>query len=156
MIIKTKKYQLEKNTYIKTALINALKDQWWAFLIALAICALGFFSWWFILVGVLGAVLFVAFWAIQFTGVTQLDQYKMLFDKYTYEIDSRQILMKMNDKQGMQMKWENIKKVEKQNDSFILYISKGQFLYLPEKIFNSDNDLRFFESLLKRNNLIPA
>jgi hypothetical protein len=154
MIIKTKKYQLAKNTYIKIALVNALKKQWWAFLIALGICAFTFVSYWFLALGILGAVLFVAFWAIQFAGITQVDQYKVLFDKYTYEIDGRQILIKMNDKQGMQMKWENIQTVDKTKEAYILYVSKGQFVYLPFKIFNSDNDINFFEALLKRKSLV--
>lgn len=155
MIIKTKKYQLEKNNYLKIALINALKEQWWAFLIALGICAFAFFSWWFLVVGIVAAILFVAFWAIQFSGVTQLEQYKTLFDKYLYEIDSRQIMMKLNDKQGMQMPWEQIKTVQKTKEAYIMFISKGQFLFLPYKIFNSDADIKFFEMLLKRKELLP-
>ena len=83
-----------------------------------------------------------------------MDQYKVLFDKYTYEIDGRQILIKMNDKQGMQMKWENIQTVDKTKEAYILYVSKGQFVYLPFKIFNSDNDIIFFEALLKRKSLV--
>jgi len=35
---------------------------------------------------VLGAGLFVLFWWIQFYGVTQLDQSKMLFERLSYEI----------------------------------------------------------------------
>ena len=154
MIIKTKKTQLAKNVYIKIALINALKKQWWAFLIALGICSFVWLSYWFVIVGVLAAILFVAFWAVQFAGITQVEQYKVLFDRYTYEIDGRQILIKMNDKQGMQMKWENIQTAEKTKEAYILYVSKGQFVHLPFKIFNSDNDINFFEALLKRRSLI--
>lgn len=154
MIIKTKKTQLDKNTYIKIALVNALKQQWWAFLIALGICSFVWLSYWFVVVGVVAAILFVAFWAVQFAGITQVEQYKVLFDKYTYEIDGRQILIKMNDKQGMQMKWENIQTATKTKDAYILYVSKGQFVHLPFKIFNSDNDVNFFEALMKRRNLI--
>ena len=76
MIIKTKKYQLPTGTYIKMGLISILKEQWWVILIALAICC-GYFwiasLWWFF--GALIAYsLYVLFWAIQFTGVTQMEQ----------------------------------------------------------------------------------
>ena len=40
MIVKTKNYRLEKKEYIKMALRNILKQQWWVSLIVLAICLL--------------------------------------------------------------------------------------------------------------------
>jgi hypothetical protein len=103
----------------------------------------------------LAIILYLLFWAIQFTGVTQLEQNKVLFQKLLYEIDGRQILIKLNAKEGMQMKWEMIKKAYKEKDHFLLVISKAQFIHLPYSIFNSDNDVKFTESLLRRKNLLP-
>jgi len=156
MIIKTKKYQLPTGTYIKMGLINIIKEQWWVILIALAIC-LGFFwiasIWWFI-----GAIiaygLYVLFWAIQFTGVTQMEQNKVIFEKLSYEIDSRQILMKLNIREGMPVQWNMIKRVEMTKDAYVLYMSKAQFIHLPFRIFNSDNERKFMETILKRKELI--
>lgn len=156
MIIKTKKYQLPTGTYIKMGLINIIKEQWWVILIALAIC-LGFFwtasIWWFI-----GAIiaygLYVLFWAIQFTGVTQMEQNKVIFEKLSYEIDSRQILMKLNVREGMPVQWNMIKRVEMTKDAYVLYMSKAQFIHLPFRIFNSDNERKFMETILKRKELI--
>ncbi len=42
---------------------------------------------------------YLAFWGIQFTGVTQLEQYKVMFQKMQYEIDHQQILAKVNQKE---------------------------------------------------------
>jgi YcxB-like protein len=156
MIIKTKKYQLPTGTYIKMGLVNIIKEQWWVILIALAIC-LGFFwiasIWWFI-----GAIiaygLYVLFWAIQFTGVTQMEQNKVIFEKLSYEIDSRQILMKLNLREGMPVQWNMIKRVEMTKDAYVLYMSKAQFIHLPFRIFNSDNERKFMETILKRKELI--
>lgn len=156
MIIKTKKYQLPTGTYIKMGLINVIKEQWWVILIALAIC-LGFFwiasIWWFI-----GAIiaygLYVLFWAIQFTGVTQMEQNKVIFEKLSYEIDSRQIMMKLNVREGMPVQWNMIKRVEMTKDAYVLYMSKAQFIHLPFRIFNSDNERKFMETILKRKELI--
>ncbi|MDI1321687.1 MAG: YcxB family protein [Algoriphagus sp.] len=156
MIIKTKKYQLPTGTYIKMGLINIIKEQWWVILIALAIC-LGFFwiasIWWFV-----GAIiaygLYVLFWAIQFTGVTQMEQNKVIFEKLSYEIDSRQILMKLNVREGMPVQWNMIKRVEMTKDAYVLYMSKAQFIHLPFRIFNSDNERKFMETILKRKELI--
>jgi len=156
MIIKTKKYQLPTGTYIKMGLVNILKEQWWVVLIALTIC-LGFFwiasIWWFV-----GAIiaygLYVLFWAIQFTGVTQMEQNKVIFKKLSYEIDSRQILMKLNVREGMPVQWNMIKRVEMNKEAYILYLSKAQFIHLPFRIFNSDNERKFMETILKRKELI--
>ncbi|EON79148.1 hypothetical protein ADIS_0377 [Lunatimonas lonarensis] len=152
MIVKTKKYQLPNGTYIKLGLLNILKEQWWVVLIAILI-GCGYFwiaSWWWISMAILAYVLYWLFWVIQFAGVTQLEQNKVMFEKMAYEIDSRQILMKLNARQGMPIKWEMIKKVELRKDAFVFTMSKAQFIYLPFKIFNSENDVKFIETILKR------
>ncbi|WP_339701193.1 YcxB family protein [Algoriphagus aquimarinus] len=156
MIVKTKKYQLPAGTYIKIALVNVLKQQWWVIPIAVAI-AFGYFwipSIWWIIGAVLAYGLYVLFWAIQFTGVTQMEQNKVIFDKMAYEIDSRQILMKINTKQGMPVQWNMIKSAEKRKDAYLLYMSKAQFIHLPFRIFNSENERKFMETILKRKELI--
>lgn len=156
MIVKTKKYQLPTGTYIKLGLKNILKEQWWVGLIALAIC-LGYFwipSWWWISMAVLAYALYWLFWVIQFAGVTQMEQNKIMFNKMAYEIDSRQILMKVNAREGMPIKWEMIKKAAVTKEAFLFIMSKAQFIYLPFKSFNSENEIRFVETILKRKGLL--
>ena len=156
MIVKTKKYKLETGTYIKLALINVLKKQWWVFLIAIAIACGTFIvpsNWWWI--GALIALtLYILFWVIQFAGVTQHEQGKILFERLGYEIDSRQVLIKVSSKQGMPMKWENIKSATVGKDHFLLTISKAQLIHLPFKIFKTDNERKFVETILKRKGFI--
>lgn len=133
-------------------LVNVLKEQWWVILIAVAI-ACGYFwiaSWWWISMAILAYLLYLLFWVIQFAGVTQMEQNKVMFEKMAYEIDSRQILMKLNTKQGMPINWNMIKKVETTKDAFVLTMSKAQFIHLPYKIFNSENDKKFVETILRR------
>ncbi len=152
MIIKTKKYKLPTGTYIKLALKNVLLEQWWVILIALAIASGAFivFSWWWIIGAVLAYGLYVLFWLIQFAGVTQLEQSKILFERLSYEITSQQILIKVNTKQGMPIKWENVRKASIGKDYFLLIITKAQLIHLPFKIFNSENERKFMETILKR------
>lgn len=152
MIVKTKNYKLEKKTYIRLALKNILKQQGWiALLGALAISA-GYFwipsIWWFI-GAFIGLGLYLLFWWIQFFGVTQLEQGKMLFEKFSYEISSQQILMKINPREGMPMKWDQIKKAAIGKDHFVLFVNKAQMIYLPFKIFNTENERKFLTSILK-------
>ncbi len=156
MIVKTRNYRLEKKDYIKMALKAILIQQWWVSLIVVAIC-LGFVwiqsIWWFIGAAI-GAGLYLLFWWIQFYGVTQLEQGKMLFERFSYEISSQQIVMKLNPREGMPMKWDQIKKAEIRKDSFLLFVNKAQLIYLPFKIFNSENERKFLTSILRNKGLV--
>ena len=157
MIVKTKNYKLEKKIYINIALKNVLKKQgWMAGLGAFVIC-LGYIwipsIWWFI-AAVLGLGLYLLFWWVQFYGVTQLEQGKMLFEKFHYEITSQQIIMKLNPREGMSLKWDQIQAAEIGKDFFVLYINKAQILYWPFKIFNTDNERKFVGSILKTKGLV--
>lgn len=156
MIVKTKKYQLPKNTYIKIALWSVLKQQWWVSLIYVGLNLPAFFlpSWWWFIGSTIALVLYVLFWLIQFAGATQMEQFKILFDKLAYEIDSRQILIKINTKQGMPMKWENIARAVVQKDAFTLFVNKAQIIHLPFKSFNTENEVKFVETILKRKGLV--
>lgn len=156
MIIRTKKYKLPTGTFIKMGMTNVLKEQWWVNLIVIALCS-GYFiipnNWWFY--GTLIAyILYLLFWLIQFAGVTQLEQSKFLFEKLGYEITSQQILIKLNTKQGMPIKWQQIKRAKMGKSYFVMMLSKVQMIYLPFKVFNSENERKFLETILKRKNFI--
>ena len=184
MIVKTKKYALDQKTYINIALRQWLKDNWkWAF-VPLGLIILNvilnitgaYENYWIYIVIVLLTILYVLFWAVQITGIAQMEQSKALFQKYVYEIDSRQILMRINAKEGGILKWSQIGSVIKDKNAYILFLDnaeamkdvkatwiartvtkglrKAQFLYLPFSIFTSDNDLRFTDALLRRKGLL--
>ncbi len=147
---------VEKPLYIKLALSSILKEQWWTIPIAVGICL--FYLWipsvWWIIGGVLAYGLYVLFWLIQFYGVTQLDQGKMLFERFSYEITSQQIVMKINAREGMPLKWDQIKRAKTGKDFYLLYVNKAQLIHLPFKIFNTDNERKFLASILKTKGLI--
>lgn len=157
MIIKTKKYQLTTKTFLKHAMLNVLRQQWWVILIALAIAGLTYFypdTIWFYIIAGAAFALYLLFWIIQFVGLTQLDQAKFIFEKLSYEIDSRQILMKISSKQGMPIKWDQVKKVRNGKDYFLLVMNKAQMIHLPHKVFNGARDIKMMETILKRKNYI--
>lgn len=159
MIAKTKNYKLEKKIYIKLALQAVLKKQGWIAALAAFVLCLGYMIpgadtiWWFIGAFV-GLALYILFWWIQFYGVTQLEQGKMLFEKFSYEISSQQIVMKINPREGMPMKWDQIKTAAVGKDYIALFINKAQIIYLPFKIFNTDNERKFVISILKSKGLV--
>lgn len=147
---------MDKQDYIRLAFRAVLKQQWWAALIALAICGCYFLvpSFWWVFAGVLAYGLFALFWYIQFYGITQLDQGKPLFERYTYEITSMQILMKLDARQGMPINWDQIQRAVVGKDHFVLFINKAQLVYWPYKIFSTDNERKFIVSILKNKKLI--
>ncbi len=156
MIVKTKNYRLEKPFYIKLALSNVLMHQWWTIPIAVGICLLYLWipSFWWISAGLLTYGLYVLFWLIQFYGVTQLEQGKMLFERFSYEITSQQIIMKINAREGMPLKWDQIKRAKTGKNYFLLFVNRAQLIHLPYKIFNSENERKFLVSILKNKGLI--
>ncbi len=157
MIVRTKNYRLEKKTYINLAFKSILKQQGWiAALAAFLICLNYTWApsiWWFI-GAIIGLGLYLLFWWIQFYGVTQLDQGKMLFEKFSYEISSQQIVMKLNPREGMPLKWDQVKRVYVGKDHFALFLNKAQLIYWPYKIFNTDNERKFVVSILKTKGLL--
>ena len=86
--------------------------------------------------------------------MTQVEQGRYMFERLSYEISSQQILIKVSSNQGMPMKWENIKKAYKKTDGFLFKINKVQIIFLPYKVFNSDNEIKFVESVLRRKGYI--
>jgi len=156
MIAKTKKYKLTTNTYMELGLRNIIREQWWVFLIALAIVSGTFFvkTIWFVLGASMGLLLYFLFWLIQFYGITYLEQNKLLFERLRYEISSQQIIIQLTSKQGMPIAWEQVKRATQGKDYFLLVISKTHLIHLPYKIFNSKHEIKLVETILKRKALI--
>lgn len=160
--VRTKKYALPTKKYISLAMRHFFKTQikWILLPVALILinAILGltgvYPNYWVYITVVVASILYVLFWLVQFTGITQLDQYKPMFEKFSYEFDARQILMKINQKEGSVMKWEQIQDGYKDKDAYVLVISKGQFVHLPFNIFTSDHDIKVFERLLKQKDLL--
>ena len=185
MTIKTKKYALDQKTYINLAFRQWVRDNWLWGGVPLALILLNailnltgaYPNYWIYIVVILLTIIYVAFWAVQFTGVSQSEQFKPMFEKYVYEIDSRYIMMKLNAKEGGMLKWDMIKGVVKDKNAYVLQLGNGldgastpsmnplmkylagqmgraQFLYLPYSIFTSENDQRFMDLLLRRKGLL--
>jgi len=179
MNVITKKHQLDKKFYIRTSLKNTLKKLWWVWLIPAALLITPAFYaplfWWVLIPVVLFAVFFPLFWWIQFVGVTKHPQATIFFEKLIYEFSSQMILISQPEtaqtpakkmhgqhknmphlkaKQGMPIKWEQIQRVDKIADDYLLVINKAQFFQIPTKIFKNEHDLKLFERLLKQKNYI--
>ena len=157
MIVKTKNYKLEKKTYINLALRSILKKHGWiagAGTIVICLGAVWIWSIWWFIAAFIALGLYLLFWWVQFYGVTQLEQGKMLFEKFSYEISSQQILMKINPREGMPLKWDQIQSAQIGKDFIALFVNKAQIIYWPYKIFNTENERKFVTSILKTKGLL--
>ena len=157
MIVKTRKYALPKKRYILLAFIGFLyKQGLWMLPIYLALNT-GLFlwsSWWWLIGSTILLILYLLFWLIQFAGITQLEQFKVFFQKLSYEIDTKQILIKLNVKEGMPVPWSKVKSARMRSDGFIFHLSVAQIIYLPFKIFHSQHEIKVVETLLRRRNYL--
>lgn len=156
---KTKKYQVPVNTYVKIGMMNVIRDWWWAFLIPLVLLVTGIiigggWAWGLGITALVLTLLYLIFWGAQFYGLSQVPQGKMLFERLSYEFEQKQIKILKSQKEGMMMPWENIKKVMKTKDAYILKLSLVQYIHLPFSIFQTENDLKFTEKLFERKNLL--
>ncbi|SIT88829.1 hypothetical protein SAMN05444128_1915 [Pontibacter indicus] len=175
--IRTKKYQLEKNVFTGIALGKVWRKDWWMALIPFALFmlpAVFSFSWWWVAGAILVTLIFVLLRSAQVMGVTQMEQGNPLFEKLSYEIDSRQILLKRNDREGMALTWDMIGSVERKGEAYLLWLKPPTdaqlpggwrgwlaknfqapvFVMLPFRIFNNPNDIKLLESMLRRKELI--
>ena len=156
MIVKTRKYKIPSSLYIKLGIQNVLRIQWWIFPLMAIIATATFFipKLWFIVTSFLLFICYFAFWLIQFYGLTLLEENRPMFERISYEITSQRLIMYVSTKQGMPIPWVDIIKAYKKEKYFLLVLSKVHFFYLPFKIFNGDNEISFFTTVLKRKGLL--
>ena len=62
--------------------------------------------------------------------------------------------MKINPREGMPMKWDQIQRAQIGKDFYVLYVNKAQIIYWPFKIFNTDNERKFVASILKSKGFV--
>ena len=153
MVVKTRKYALPKKHYLRLAYAGLLRKQWlWIAPTYGGLNGLIFVwdSWWWLIGSSVILALYLLFWLLQFVGVTYLKQSEILFSKLSYEIDSRQILIKMNPREGMPIPWSKVKNVQVKKDGFTFFLSIAQIVYLPRRIFTSVHEIKVLEALLRR------
>ncbi|MGI4887271.1 MAG: hypothetical protein ACRYFR_20125 [Janthinobacterium lividum] len=177
LAIVTKKSQFDTNAYTKLAMAEVWRKDWVYALVPFAIGllpAIIWHSWWWLALSFVLTLLFVLLRSAQVTGVTQMEQSKPLFERMSFEMDQKQLLLRVSKEKAMQLTWDMIGKVRRDDDAYLLYLKPGAppadtagwrlwiartfdvpvFLHLPQRIFNSDNDRKLFEALLRRKNLL--
>lgn len=177
LAIVTKKTQFDTNAYTRLAMAEVWRKDWVYALVPFAIGllpAIVWHSWWWLALSAVLTLLFVLLRSAQVTGVTQMEQSKPLFERMSFEMDQKQLLLRVSKEKAMQLTWDMISKVRRDGDAYLLHLKPGAppegtapwrlwlartfdvpvFLHLPQRVFNSDNDRKLFEALLRRKNLL--
>jgi hypothetical protein len=156
MIVKTKKYRLTPSKYIRIALTNIFREQWWIGILFIGGAAGLFFIVYKIsaIVTIVLLLLYMLFWWIQFYSLTKLEDNKLMFERLFYEINKDRIIIFLNTKQGMSIDWKQIVSVRQGKDYFLFFISKAQFIYLPYHAFQGEHQINLVHMLLKNKKLI--
>lgn len=156
MIIRTKKTKLSPSAYIRIAMLNILREQWWVGILAIGAAAGLLWATYkisAIIVGVL-LILYILFWWTQVYGLTKLEENQLMFERLFYELNNERLIIFLNTRQGMPIDWKQINSARHGKDHFLLFISKGQFIYLPHSAFQNQQQINLVHILLKNKKLI--
>ncbi len=63
-----------------------------------------------------------------------------------FEIDSQQIVERMDDKTSSTIKTERFVRVMRTGKYYLLFVAKNEYLYIPFNAFETDSDREWFEN----------
>ena len=148
MII-TKKVKLTAKELFSILIIRYLKKRWWLI------------AWIWILAIILGldgmnesfdvflivfAITYPILLVIQFWRYITSKDNKLLLQERYYEIDSEKINGIIDEDTYSPIKLEHFIKVDLVQKTYLLYIAKNQFVYIPIKSFETDSDREWFKN----------
>jgi len=149
-MIKTKRVKLTPKELFLILILQYLKKRWWLFawIFILAIIMLGLdgigdsFKIFFILFTIICPILIVIqFWM----HVVSKDNKIMFLERY-YEIDNEKINGIIDQDTYSPVKLDYFIKVDFIRKTYLLYIAKNQFIYIPANSFESDADREWFDN----------
>jgi hypothetical protein len=148
-MITTKKVKLTPKDLFSILILRYIKKRWWLFIwiwgLALILGLDGIndsFDVFFIVFAIIYPILLlIQFWRY----VTSKDNKILLLERY-YEIDNEKINGIIDKDTYSPIKLEHFIKVDLIRKTYLLYIAKNQFVYIPIDSFESDSDREWFEN----------
>ncbi len=147
-MIKTQKIQLTANTLFSTLLNVYFKKRWWLII-------------WILIIGILVSTgkkresteIFIMIFSFAYPFVIAFQYWRFASSKDNkvfliereYEIFDNKIIGTLSDGTSSTILIEHFIKVIKLKTSFLLYISKTQFVYIPKDAFKTEADKIWFE-----------
>ena len=154
MKITTNQISLTKTEYLKILFLNALRNRWFVFLIALLICFLGMTLDLQSILGHIGLFILVClgYFLYLLAGCSLqawvLRGNQFLFAPWTFEIDHEFITAYLQDGSSIKINFSRIVKTVINKNYFLIYYSRNQFFYLPVEAM-SELDKETLMTLIK-------
>ena len=154
MKIITNQISLTKTEYFKILLLNALRNRWFVFLIALVICFLGIKLEPQSIIGHIGLFILVCLgYGVYLSAVCSLQTWilrgnQFLFAPWTFEIDHEFITAYLPDGSSIKINFSRLVKTVFRKNYFLIYYSRNQFFYLPVEAM-SEIDKQTLLTLIK-------
>lgn len=148
-MIKIKKFQLTQTEYFFFIIRILLKRRWWiyAFMLFLSIVILFKHnkdsSDIFIIVFGLGYPILTLF---QYWRFANSKENKIIFQERQYEVFTDKIIYNMGEISEGTIDVKSFIKVFELKDLYLLYLSKGQCLYFPKRVFETPEDENWFRN----------
>lgn len=148
-MITTKNIKLNHKQYFKILLQLYLKRKWWQIVLLWAMSILFFVKdnpdkvdYAFIIF----AIIYPISLPIQFWRHAKTKENKIFLLERYYEIDTEKIVGVLKDNSKSPIKLEHFIKVVIVNKTFVLYLSKNQFINIPFNAFQNSTDLDYFKT----------
>ena len=148
-MIKTKKFQLNKKEYFMFLVRLELKRRGWLFAFIWIFSTLVLFtgkkdsfSIFIIVVGFTYPVLTI----YKYWNFANSKDNKIIFYERQHEIFSDRIISGMGEISNSTIPMQNFIKVFELKDLYLLFLSKGQTLFLPKRIFETPEDENWFRN----------
>lgn len=148
-MIKTKKVKLTPKELFAILIQRYLMQRWWliAWIWILAIIVglqdkYDYFTYFLIVF----AIVFPILIAIQFWKYAKSKDNKIMLLERHYEIDTEKINGIIDQDTYSPIKLEHFIKVVMIRKTYLLYIAKSQFIYIPIDSFESESDREWFEN----------
>jgi hypothetical protein len=148
---RTKQFSLSQKEYTKIILKKKLRNSWWIYVIMLFVATFHFekigessFSTFFVILAFtypLISFAYLFFW-------TKSKGHKPIFTKTNLSFDQDFLYLERNNSSS-KLSLNSFQKIIDRQKYWMLYLSKGQFIYVPKGIFFSDEDYQKFVDLIK-------
>lgn len=149
-MIQTKSFKLTRNIYAKIIIAKRLKKSWWlyALMVILGVLYLpkfgkDHFSTFFVIFSFLyplAIITYLYFWANSKGHQPIFSETKLSFDESFLYFERNNNETKLSP--------DTIQNTVSHSDYWLLYISKGQFIYIPKNIFFSEEDYYKFSKMV--------
>lgn len=148
-MIKTKKFQLTKKEYFSFIIRILLKKRWWIFafmwLFSFGILFSDKRDYFVNSIMVFGFI-YPLLTIFTYWRFANSKENKIFFREVQHEIFIDKIVSNLGGLSESTIDVQNFIKVFQLNDLYLLYISKGQCLYLPKRIFETSEDENWFKN----------